>query len=113
MKLGDIVVRLEIDPRKITEYALNPDNPVGANKAIIFQRVLGYTCDNCQSLIEQIKSQAMQSEATIREGDRYGQRYQVDIEIVGIEQQKAVIRSGWIVKPDTDYARLVTLYVRK
>jgi len=35
MKLGDIVSRLVIDPRKLTEYALNPDNPVGADKAIV------------------------------------------------------------------------------
>jgi hypothetical protein len=32
MKLSDIVSRIEIDPRKLTEYALNPDNPVGADK---------------------------------------------------------------------------------
>jgi filamentous hemagglutinin len=33
MKLGDIVTRLVIDPRKLTECALNPDNPVGADIA--------------------------------------------------------------------------------
>ena len=38
MKLGDIVSRVVIDTRKLTEYALNPDNPVGANKALMFQR---------------------------------------------------------------------------
>jgi hypothetical protein len=52
MKLSDIVSRIEIDPRKLTEYALNPDNPVGADKAAIFQRVLGYNRDNYQLLLE-------------------------------------------------------------
>lgn len=56
MKLSDVVSRIEIDPRKLTEYALNPDNPVGADKAVIFQRVLGYNRDNYQSLLEQIQS---------------------------------------------------------
>jgi hypothetical protein len=54
MKLSDVVPHVEIDPRKLTEYALNPDNPVGADKAIIFQRVLGYNRHNYQSLLEQI-----------------------------------------------------------
>ena len=63
MKLSDVVSRIEIDPRKLTEYALNPDNPVGANKAVIFQCVLGYNRDNYQLLLEQIQSQAMEAEA--------------------------------------------------
>ena len=43
MKLGDVVSRITIDPRKLTEYALNPDNPVGRHKAYVFERALGFT----------------------------------------------------------------------
>lgn len=46
MKLKEIVARLAIDPRKLTEYALNPDNPVGKDKAIVFQNRLGFSKDN-------------------------------------------------------------------
>ena len=113
MKLGDIVSRIEIDPRKLTEYALNPDNPVGASKAVIFQRVLGYNRDNYQLLLEQIQSQAMEAEAIQKSEDQHGQRYQVDLEVVGTENQRAIIQIGWIVQPETDFARLVTLYVKK
>ena len=56
MKLGDIVNGIVIDPRKLTDYALNRDNPVGADKAVIFQRDLGFTIDNYQLLLEQISS---------------------------------------------------------
>ncbi|MBZ8181528.1 DUF6883 domain-containing protein [Oscillatoria salina] len=45
MKLGDIVKYVAVDPRKLTEYALNPDHPQGANKALMFQRNLGFTKD--------------------------------------------------------------------
>ena len=45
MKLGEIISQLVINPRKLTEYALNPDNPKGADKAIMFQRHLGFTKD--------------------------------------------------------------------
>jgi hypothetical protein len=113
MKLSEVVSRLEIDPRKLTEYALNPDNPIGADKAVIFQQVLGYNKENYLPLLEQIQSQAMEAEAILKEIDQHGQRYQVDLEVVGVENQRAFIRLGWIVKPENDFARLVTLYVRK
>jgi hypothetical protein len=113
MKLSDVVSRIEIDPRKLTEYALNPDNPIGADKAIIFQRVLGYNRDNYQLLLEQIQSQAMAAEAIPKSEDQHGQRYQVELEVVGTANQRAIIQIGWIVQPETDFARLVTLYVKK
>jgi hypothetical protein len=113
MNLSDVVSQIEIDPRKLTEYALNPDNPIGADKAIVFQRVLGYNRDNYQLLLEQIQSQAMTAEAIPKSEDQHGQRYQVDLEVVGTENQRAIVRSGWIVQPETDLARLVTLYVKR
>ena len=63
MKLGEIVSRVLIDSRKFTEYALNPDNPKGADKAIMFERHLGFTKDNYQLLEEQISIQALAAEA--------------------------------------------------
>ncbi|WP_445251185.1 DUF6883 domain-containing protein [Microcoleus sp. D3_18a_C4] len=36
-----MVSHLVIDPRNLTEYALNFDNAVGSDKAVIFQRRLG------------------------------------------------------------------------
>lgn len=38
MKLRELVKKLEINPRKLAEYALNPDNPKGANKATLCVR---------------------------------------------------------------------------
>ena len=63
MKLGEIVSRVLIDSRKFTEYALNPDNPKGADKAIMFERHLGFTKDNYQLLEEQISIQVLAEEA--------------------------------------------------
>ena len=48
MKLGDVVSRIIIDTRKLTEYALNPNNPRGANKAVMFERHLCFNRDNYQ-----------------------------------------------------------------
>jgi len=54
MKLRDLVSRIDIDPRKLINYALDPENPVGAHKALIFQQQLGYTQDNYALLLKQI-----------------------------------------------------------
>ncbi len=114
MKLGDVVSRVIVDKRKLTEYALNPDNPVGADKALMFQRHLGFAKDNYETLLEQISALALEAEAIIGKSDQHGQRYQVDLEIIGVEQgQREIVRTGWIVEPDSGIARLVTLYVRK
>jgi hypothetical protein len=55
----------------------------------------------------------MEAEAVQKSEDQHGQRYQVDLEVVGTENQRAIVRIGWIVQPETDFARLVTLYVKK
>ncbi|MBW4568822.1 MAG: hypothetical protein KME31_12580 [Tolypothrix carrinoi HA7290-LM1] len=113
MKLEDIVSSIVIDPRKLTDYALNRDNPVGADKAVIFQRDLGFTIDNYQLLLEQISTQALDAEALKGRADEHGQRYTVDLDITGTQGQREIVRTGWIVELDSDAARLVTLYVRR
>lgn len=65
MKLKEIVHRLAIDSRKLTEYALNPDNPIGKDKAIVFQNRLGFSKDNYNSLLEQISNQALDADVIL------------------------------------------------
>ena len=64
MKLKELFNHIEINPRKLTEYALDPENPKGANKALMFQRHLGYNKDNYQLLRNQIYAQVLDAEAT-------------------------------------------------
>ncbi len=114
MILGDIVTNLQIDRRKLTEYALNFDNPKGSHKAYMFQQHLGYTKNNYESLLTQIQQKALDAEAISTDNDKYGQRYQFDLEIRGISDDKIEkVRTRWIVKPLSKTARLVTLYLRK
>ena len=113
MRLRDFITRLEIDPKKLINYALDPENAVGGDKAIVFANRLGYTQANYQLLLQQIYAQALDAEATPKLLDEHGQRYQVDLETIGTKGQTAIVRTGWIIKPETDFARLVTLYVRK
>ena len=54
MKLpgGDNV---EIDQRKLTDYALSPTHPVGKHKARLFALKLGLTRDDAPVLIEALR----------------------------------------------------------
>ncbi|BAU10066.1 hypothetical protein LEP3755_05460 [Leptolyngbya sp. NIES-3755] len=111
MKLRDVVRQIEIDPRKLTNYALNLDSPKGADKAIVFRSALGFTRENYTLLMQQIVAMALDAEASVRELDEHGQRYRVDLEIIGVEGQREMVRTGWIVAEGSDIARLTTLYV--
>jgi filamentous hemagglutinin len=113
MKLADIVNRIVIDPRKLTDYALDPNNPVGRHKALIFERHLGFTRQNYELLLQQIESKALTANAHLKRTDKHGRHYFVDLEIIGTQGKWAVVRTGWLVAPDSDEARLVTLYVRR
>jgi len=114
VKLREIVEQIFIDSRKLTTYALDPSSLKGGNKAIMFRKHLGFTQDNYQLLLNQIQDKVMDNEATLGVYNEYGQSYQVDILINGIALgQQEIVRTGWIVKPDEDFARLTTVYIRR
>ena len=114
MIFSEIAREFYVDSRKLTDYALNSDNPKGKDKAIMFQAHLGFTCDNYEGLLQQIKEQILNANAIFQREDQYGKHYQVDLEIKGvILEQQEIVRTGWVIPPDSNIARLVTLYVRK
>jgi hypothetical protein len=114
MKLRELVNEVIIDPRKLTDYALDPENPKGKDKAVMFQRHLGYTKDNYQLLLDQIHDRVLDAEAIPKNEDQFGTRYQVDLEIQGVEaQQMEIVRTGWLIPPNSNQARLTTLYIPK
>jgi len=113
MELSEVVSKIRIDSRKLTDYALDPDNPVGRHKAYVFERVLGFTKEHYALLAEQLDHMALGGEAVLRHTDHHGDHYSVDLDVAGVLGQHGVIRTGWLVAPDSDEAVLTTLYVRK
>jgi hypothetical protein len=55
VKLRDVVSRLKIDPRKLTDYALAPESLKGADKALMFRQHLGFTKETFQPLLNKLK----------------------------------------------------------
>jgi len=113
LKLADIAEKICIDPRKLTHYVLDTASPHGKHKAVLFEKMLGFTKENHTGLLRQIESGAMQAEITFHSRDNFGKRYTADIPVEGTEGRQAVIRTGWIIPNGSMEAHLVTLYVRK
>ena len=99
-----------IDPRKLTEYALNPLHPVGKHKARVFESALGYNQSNYEGLLGQIRSGVMTNQAIPGEVNAFGARFTVDIPVTG-PGGSAVVRTGWIYTGDATVPSLATLFV--
>lgn len=106
------VEKATINPNKLTEYALNPEHPVGGNKAKVFESALGYNQSNASGLMEQIYEKLPQNEAILGKLDQYGQRYTVDIPITGPNGNTVNVRTGWIIKTGSDVPELTTIFVK-
>ena len=102
--------RAYIDLRKLVEYSLFPDHPVGGHKAILFQRVLGIAAADALTLRDFLLHVATRAEAVIGRLDEFGQRYTIDFTL-STATGTASIRSGWIVRASEDFPRLTTCFV--
>lgn len=71
-----------IDPRKIHDYVLSLEHPVGRFKAIFFAAV-GFSRENWEEFRSELKRIVLQEEAEVGERTAYGQKYLVRGTIVG------------------------------
>nr|MCR4692890.1 phage minor capsid protein [Bacillota bacterium] len=101
-----------ISDEKIVGYALNKNHSRGKDKAIAFEKYLGYNVDNKDMLIEEIRKGISKNIATERPATEYGQPYEVTMKIKGANGKYATIKSGWQIDNDTTKPRLVTVYIK-
>ncbi|MEA5510610.1 hypothetical protein VB715_12625 [Crocosphaera sp. UHCC 0190] len=104
----------EIDPRKFTEYSMNPSNPNNQGKSKAFQ-ALGYNIDSPQSrqiavqlIINQIRSELEQISAILDEPSPYGTRFTVIISITGLNNRKGKLVTKWQIDNNQTIPRLIT-----
>ena len=98
-----------IPKAKFTEYALNPSKD--PDKAKAFKAALGYTTENADYLIEQIRSKLPLYEA-VEKGDRgYGMTYEVVVDITGPNGKTAKVLTAWIDDQSNGEMRLTTVHV--
>jgi hypothetical protein len=98
----------EFDDRKLTDYALNPDHPVGKNKARVIQSATGLGREDAQNVKQQILDQVGDGPPTEGKRDQHGDRWNKDVTVTG-PNGSIVVRTAWIVDASTGKTRLVTL----
>jgi hypothetical protein len=96
------------DDRKLTEYALNPDHPVGKNKARVIQSATGLGREDAPTVKQQILDQVKDGEPVPGKVDQHGSRYNKDVTLTG-PNGTIVVRTAWIVDAGTGETRLVTV----
>jgi filamentous hemagglutinin len=101
--------RAIIDERKVRDYVLNMDDPVGRNKARVIRAATGLTRVDYPDLVEQIRQAVLTGEAESIEPIAYGERFRVTMTVSGPKGTLRV-RTGWIYRVGEDVPRFVTLY---
>ena len=72
---------------------------------------MGFTKDNYTYLLDQLKTKSLQAETSYHSEDQYGKRYTVELLIEGVEAQQEMVKTAWLIPPDTKEAHLITLYI--
>ncbi|GAB7193592.1 hypothetical protein NUM3379_43020 [Kineococcus sp. NUM-3379] len=90
---------------KLDRYLLNPDHPLGKEKAAWFRQALGFTRENVEALAVQVRFDA--SNAVPTELTAHGQKYTQVIAIHGANGRVIDVTFAWIRNND-DVVRLIT-----
>ena len=100
-----------IPPDKLKKYALDPTSADGKAKG--FKNKLGFDLSNWEILQHSILDRLPYHEAIFKNEDEHGKRYTVFLLITGPNGKTEEVVTGWIIKPETDYPCLTTVYWRK
>jgi hypothetical protein len=92
---------------KLTEYALKQ----GTDKAIAFKLALGFDISTAEQLREQIIANLPNVSAKIKEKSIYGQKFQVDLKLVGLNGKTANVRTAWIIRSENGNPQLISAYI--
>ncbi|CAM8430799.1 DUF6883 domain-containing protein [Enterobacter asburiae] len=101
-----------IDPKKLAAYALDSTHPTGGHKARVFESALGYNPTNADVLAARIQEGVLSAPAKVLQANNYGQTMAVDMSILGVNDETAIVRTGWMYETDALVPRLTTIFVK-
>jgi hypothetical protein len=117
---GDLVASFEmklpgreraiVDIAKLRDYCLSPVHSRGRHKARVFASTLGLSPADAEFLREEVLRAAREGDAIAGEGDKYGQRFAIDFELVR-RGRRAAVRSAWIIRRGETSPRFTSCYV--
>ena len=96
---------------KLTKYALNPDR--APDKALAFEKALGYNLSNIDKLIENLSRNINRYEFKEMPDTGYGRRFKVIVELTGENGKTAKVLVAWLLDKNTNELRLTSIYVDK
>lgn len=98
-----------VEPAKLTDYLLNPDHPVGGDKAAFLAR-FGFRPERWPILEVALLAQAR---AGVVVGERqtvYGHHYTVEGPLPTPDGRNPIVRTAWVVAWGTRRPRFVTAH---
>jgi hypothetical protein len=99
-----------IEDRKLLNYCLSEEHPIGKHKARIFKSALNITIENYLYLKESIEMAVLTNDAIFVETTDYGDIYYVDFELIN-SPKSSVVRTSWILKHEENFPRMTSFYV--
>ena len=96
---------------KLTDYVLNPKHRRGRHKARVFESSLGIARENQQLLADALRKAAADSADALSLGNQgFGETFEIRFSLA-TDKGRATVLSGWIVRRDEDFPRLVTCFI--
>lgn len=103
---------VNVQASKIADYLLNPDHKDNLGKAKFFDKHLGIAKSDWTYLHGQIVDALGHVTYEDLRIDTYGVRFTANLPITGMNEETAIIETGWIVRPG-ERASFVTAYPGK
>src|SRR6266496_1518964 len=104
-----------IPRKKLERYCLDPQHvsrpygkSSGKDKARVFKAALGFEQADWELLKERILEALPYCEATLRNEDEYGKRYNVEVPITGQNGNTVRVLTDWIIKLEKEDPFFVT-----
>lgn len=83
------------------------------DKAKALELALGYTQKNHRELMENIQRNLSHFPAVYKGTDGYGDRYEIEMMLVGANGRVARLMTGWIIDKEKRETRLTSVYINK
>jgi hypothetical protein len=100
--------KLDVDPRKITAYIMNPDHPRGRDKYRVINSRTGLDTHDAILIEEQIRQGVRNGTPVLGDADEFGKRWAIDLPLSG-PGGSITVRTAWIVDAGSSRPRLVTI----
>ena len=98
----------QMDPRKLRDYALNPEHESGRYKAEFFAQ-MGYSATNWEQLERDIWDQHLTQSAAPGKPSAFGCKYMITASLCGPNGATCQVTTVWLFRPGKDFAELITI----